>query len=262
MLQKSHALLPGLLLIGVLVLLSGCGLGAGIQPSADADGQPGPLVIAYYPPQPEEAPQTARVGSADTAQRIYNAMLVLPRKQQCEPLIAISPTYRLVFHMKQQVIPASIDSNTCQTVTLNGETHALTDEFTRSFSTIVAGVTFARAEPDYLTLTTVMYSKNTAGGPSETQQENIVGDTTLALQLYHKVLTLQPSATRPDCQSADSAVGRGRWYRFAFSQWDLPSYEFSAYDGSCQYVVRSARSQPVQGDQALWDLIHRAASQP
>lgn len=247
MLQKSHALLPGLLLIGVLVLLSGCGLGT--------DSQPGPLVIAYMP-YPERPPQTARIASADTAQRLYNAILALPSKQPCESLVRVVPTYQLVFRIQQQVISGNMDT-TCQTITLDGKTYKVTYEFMQLFTGIVSGAVFALAEPDHLTLT--IDNSSTSG------QQSTVGDTMLIGQLYHKVLTLRSTTPRPDysgCLSADSAAGTGKRYSFAFSQWDLPVYEFVAYEGSCTFVLRSTGNIPVQGDQALWDLIHQAASQP
>jgi hypothetical protein len=223
--------------------------------------KPDLLAIAYTP-HPGQAPQTARIASAETAQRLYNAILalpLLPLDQSCSmPTI---PAYQLVFHTAEQAIPAAIDPTTCKTISVNGAyqarggVHILNDEFNRLFAEIVAGATFAPAQPDKLTLT--ISTVQTSGHQAS------VGNTVLVRQLYHKVLTLQPTPTtaQPDCLSTDKAAGKGTWYSFAFSQWDLPIFELQAHEGSCRYVTRSALGQAVQGDQALWDLIHQAAGQ-
>ncbi|HEX8034799.1 MAG TPA: hypothetical protein VF510_13170 [Ktedonobacterales bacterium] len=221
--------------------------------------KPDVLAIAYTP-HPGQAPQTARIASAETAQRLYNAILalpLLPLDQSCSmPTI---PEYQLVFHTAEQVIPAEIDPTTCKTISVNaaylarGGVHALNDEFNRLFAGIVAGATFAPAQPDKLALS-ISTTQTSSHQPS-------VGNTALVRQLYHKVLTLPPTTTQPDCLGADKAAGKGTWYGFAFSQWDLPIFELNAHEGSCLYVTRSALGQGVQGDQALWDLIHQAANQ-
>ncbi|MGZ3583634.1 MAG: hypothetical protein ACXWP6_13230 [Ktedonobacterales bacterium] len=221
--------------------------------------KPDLLAIAYTP-HPGQAPQTARIASAETAQRLYNAILalpLLPLDQSCS--MPIIPAYQLVFHTAEQVIPAEIDPTTCKTIAVNGAyqarggVHTLTDEFNRLFAEIMAGATFAPAQPDTLALT--ISTVQTSGHQAS------VGDTALVRQLYHKAWTLQPATAQADCLGTDKAAGKGTWYSFAFSQWDLPIFELHAYEGSCLYVTRSALGQGVQGDQALWDLIHQAAGQ-
>ena len=219
------------------------------------------LLAIMHTPHPGQASETARIPSAATAQRLYNAILALPLiplDQSCSmPAI---PAYQLVFHAAEQVIPAEIDPTTCKTISVNGAfqarggVHTLTDAFNRLFAEIVAGATFAPAQPDKLTLSITTMKTSS--------QQTSVANTTLMSQLYHKVLTLQPTQAQPDCPSgADKVAGKGTWYGFAFSQWDLPITDLNSYEGSCLYVTRSALGEVVQGDQALWDLIHQAASQ-
>lgn len=217
------------------------------------------LLSIAYTPNPAQAPQTARISSAETAQRLYNAILALPPHPygyQCStPGI---PAYQLVFQTPQQTIPAVIDP-TCKTISLDGGyrtrggVYSLNDEFNRLFAEIVAGASFAPAQPDQLALT--------VSTMATTSHRASVGNTALMRQLFHKVLTLQPTTARPDCLQTDKAAGKGTWYTFSFSQWNLPILQLTAFEGSCLYVTRFVPDQTVQGDQALWDLIHQAASQ-
>lgn len=225
---------------------------------ATPPAQPDQLAIAYWP-TPAQAPQTARISSAETAQRLYTSILALPHlpySYQC-PTQGI-PTYQLVFHTTQQVIPAAFDP-TCKTITLNGAyqtrggTYTLSDQFDRLLAEVMAGATFAPAQPDQLTLTI-----QTA---STTTHQTIVANTAFMQQLYHKTFALPPTTAQPACLGTDKVAGKGTWYYFAFSQWGLPILGFSAYEGSCLYVTRSTLDQVIQGDQAFWDIIHQAASQ-
>ncbi len=221
--------------------------------------KPDLLAIAHTP-DPEQAPQTARITSAETAQRLYNAILalpLLPDGYQC-PTPGI-PTYTLVFHTTQQDIPALIDP-TCKTITLDGAhqtrggTYTLSDQFNQLLAEIAARATFAPAQPDQLALTI-----RTA---STTSHQTIVANTAFIQQLYHKAFALHPTTPQPDCPSgADKVAGKGTWYTFAFSQWSLPLLNVEAYEGSCLYVNLSSTSQLVQGDQTFWALVHQAASQ-
>lgn len=225
---------------------------------ATPPAKPDSLAIAYTP-DPAQAPKTARITSAETVQRLYNAILalpLLPPEKSCgAPGV---PTYQFAFHTSQQTIPAAIDP-TCNTITLNGAyqsrggTYTLNDQFNQLLTEIVSGVTFTPAQPDKLTLSiTTMQTSS---------QQVSVGDTALVQQLYRKVLTLQPTTTQPDwdCVGTDKAAGKGTWYSFSFSQWELPILSVDAFEGSCQYVMRSMLGQVVQGDQAFWDMIHQAA---
>ncbi|MGZ3598812.1 MAG: hypothetical protein ACXVDF_02655 [Ktedonobacterales bacterium] len=217
------------------------------------------LFAIAYSPDPAQTPKTARITSPETAQRLYNAILALPVHpygDQCPTPSA--PTYQFAFHTPQQTIPATIDP-TCKTITLNGAyqtrggTYTLNDQFNRLFAEIVAGANFAPAQPDKLTLTIqTLYTAS---------HQSSVANTVLVQQLYHKVWTLQPTMTQPDCLSTDKAAGKGTWYTFAFSQWDLSLLGFDAFEGSCRYITRFVSGQIVQGDQALWDLLHQAAGQ-
>lgn len=220
------------------------------------------LLAIAYTPQPGQVPQTARIASVETAQRLYNALLalpVLPLDQSCT--MPDIPTYQLVFHTaEQQIIPVAIGPSTCKTVLINwgyvgrGGMHPPNDQFNQLFAKIVAGTTFKPAQPDTLLMGITTMTQATSSSPAT------VSNGALMQQLYHKVLTLQPTTPHPDCAGGDKAAGKGTWYSFAFTQWDLPILSFDAYEGSCMYIVLTG--QWVQGDQALWDLIHRAANHP
>lgn len=223
---------------------------------ATPPARPDSLTIAHSP-DPAQASKTARITSAETAQRLYDAILALPVHpygDQCSTPGA--PTYQFAFHTPQQTIPAVIDP-TCNTITLNGAyqtrggTYSLNDQFNRLLAEIVSGVTFAPAQPDHLTLSiTTMYTAS---------HQSTMTNTTLMREFYHKVFTLPPTTAQPDCLGTDKAAGKGTWYSFSFSQWDLPILQFDAYEGSCLYVTRFVPGQPIQGDQTLWDMIHQAA---
>jgi len=63
--------------------------------------KPDQLAIAYIP-YPGQAPQTARIPSAEMAQRLYNAILALPLLPLNKPCGApATPTYQFVFHTKK-----------------------------------------------------------------------------------------------------------------------------------------------------------------
>lgn len=221
--------------------------------------KPDLLAIAHTP-DPAQAPETAQVTSAETAQRLYDAILALPLVPNQAPCQAPGvPAYQLVFHTTQRAIPAVID-NTCKTIALDGAYQArggvytLNDQFNRLFAEIVAGATFAPAQPDHLTLTI----QNT----STTSQQTIVANTAFMRQLYHKVFALPSTTPQPDCPSgADKVAGKGTWYSFAFSQWSLPILQIQVYEGSCIYIAGPVTGQVLHGDQEFWDLVHQAATQ-
>src|SRR5579885_2609588 len=214
-------------------------------------------VAIQHTPDPAQPSQTALIPSAETAQRLYNAILALPLStSQCADLSI--PEYQLAFQAPNQTIPAII-YNHCNFISLGGADqtrggmYTMTDQFKQVFAEIIAGAAFAPASPDQLTL--VVQNASTA-------HQSIITNAALRRQLYQKIFTLQPTAPRPDCPSgADKAAGKGTWYTLSFSQWNLPILQVSAYEGSCTYVQVSATSQILQGDQEFWNLVHQAAGQ-
>ena len=66
--------------------------------------------------QAGQAPQSAEITSAATAQQVYDTILALPRTN-AEPNCPAEPvpTYQIVFFVGEQPVPASV-YNVCQTV--------------------------------------------------------------------------------------------------------------------------------------------------
>jgi len=63
-------------------------------------------------------------------------------------------------------------------------------------------------------------------------------------------------------------AGKGKWYTFSFTQWDLPVLvNVDAYEGSCTLVSLDAGQgmgvgQILQGDGEFWHLVHRLENSP
>jgi hypothetical protein len=207
------------------------------------------------------APQTALITATATVQRLYAAILALPlaptsRAGCATPSI---PAYQLVFQATNQAIPADIYM-ACDIVSLQGAyqsrggVYAMDDHFKQVLAQVLAGATFAPAQPDQLTL------DDTHGGG--TSQQTTVADAELMQRLYQKVVALQPMEPQPDCPSqADKLAGTWTRYLLNFSQWGLPIVQIEAYEGSCSSITRPITSQVLRGDQAFWDLVHHAAGQ-
>src|SRR5262249_35902750 len=135
-----------------------------------------------------------------------------------------------------------------------GGIYIMDTQFKQVFAQVLASATFAPARPDLLTLE-VIQGAGTSG-------QTIVTDAAQMQQLYQKVLALPPTEPQPDCPSqADKRAGSWTRYTLHFSQWGLPIVQVEAYEGSCKYIVRSVTGQVLQGDQAFWDLVYRAAGQ-
>lgn len=225
---------------------------------ASPPANPDALAIEHALPS-NQTPQTAQITSAETAQRLYNAIIALkwlPQGSACTDTGI--PEYQLVFQAANQTIPA-IMHNTCNSIDLEGAFHtrggwyAMTDQFKQLFQQTIAGATFAPASPDQLMLS--------VQGASTSSQAK-VEDRQLMQHLYQKVFTLQPTQPQQNCPSgADKVAGIGKWYNLSFSQWSLPILQIGAYEGSCTSITFSLTQQALQGDQEFWDLVHQAAGQ-
>ena len=226
--------------------------------AASPPANPSGLAIEHAP-NPAQAPQAAQITSAETALRLYNAIIALtwlPQGSACTETGI--PEYQMVFQTANQTIPAVIH-NSCNSIDLEGAYqtrggwYAMTDQFKQLFQQTVAGATFAPASPDQLTLTV-------QGAATSSQAK--VEDISLMQRLYQKVFTLQPTQPQRDCPSqADKVAGTGKWYHLNFSQWSLPILQLDAYEGSCTAVTFSLTQQALQSNQEFWDLVHQAASQ-
>ena len=212
---------------------------------------------------PGQPPQTARIAAASTAQRLYHAILALPLAPQGNIYADNSPAYQLVFHAADQVIP-SVISQKLSLISLEGHfqsrggTYAMNASFKRLLGVILAGATFAPARPDAALLTL-------SRGGSASQQTRIAG-AALLQRLYKKVYTLQPTQAQPNCPSgADKVAGKGTFYDYSFTQWDLPILQLDVYEGSCRLIEISSEisstGQFLQGDQEFWNLVHHGAGQ-
>ena len=224
------------------------------SPPANPDG----LAIEHTP-DPAQAPQTAQITSAETAQRLYNAILALkwlPQGSACTDTGI--PEYQMVFYAAKQTIPAVIH-DACNSIDLEGAYHtrggwySLDDQFKQVLQQTIAGATFVPATPDQLLL-----SVQRTAASSQAKVEDI----SLMQHLYQKVFALRPMEPQPDCPSgADKVAGTGTWYTLNFSQWSLPILQLDAYEGSCTYAAFSLTQQTLQSDQEFWSLIHQAAGQ-
>ncbi len=207
-------------------------------------------------PQTGQPLLTARISSATTAQRLYNAILALPLTSPNRGNLEGVPGYQLVFHAADQEIPSVIDTQH-NLISLNGNVHSrtgiytLNDQFKRLLEETLAGATFAPARPDAATLTIQKRDVTSA---------HSMKDMAFLQQFYTKFTTLQPAAPPQGCPSeADKVAGKGTFYDFRFSQWSLPILQAEVYEGSCKLIENTSTGQYYQGDQEFWNIVHRAA---
>jgi hypothetical protein len=212
--------------------------------------------------QLDQPPQAAQITSVETVQRLYDAILALPQAPQngnCSP--ESLHAYQLVFHTADQAIPSVIDK-TCNTISLEGSyqsrtgTFVMNDQFKQLFGQTLAATPFALAHPDRLTLDLQPGSGAARLGT--------IADAGLRQQLYTKIFALPAVPSPPNCPSGeDKVAGKGKWYTFSFTQWDLPVLvNVDAYEGSCTLVSLDAGQgmgvgQILQGDGEFWHLVHR-----
>ena len=208
----------------------------------------------------DQPPLTARISSAETTRRLYNAILALPLappRGGCST--GGAPAYSLLFHQDDLTIPAQIDQQ-CSTIDLEGNYRTRTGQFvmTGAFKQLLnqtlAGATFAPARPDQLSLT-VLIGKGTASNQTVT-------DASLRQQIYARVFALPaaPASLPQTCDQNDKVNGKGRWYTFDFSQWGLPILHLELFEGSCKLITLYPAGKLVQGDTSFWNLIHRVVN--
>lgn len=213
----------------------------------------------------DQPPQTAQITPVETVQRLYQAILALssaPQNSNCIP--ESLHAYQLVFHAAKQAIPSVIDDK-CNTISLEGNyksrggTFMMNSQFKQLFTQTLAAATFAPARPDQLTL-----EVQPARGAV---QQSTITDAGLRQRLYAKIFALPTGKAQPNCPSGeDKVAGKGAWYVFSFTQWDLPVLvNVDAYEGSCTFVSLDAgqgmgAGQVLQGDGEFWSLVHQAAN--
>ena len=207
-------------------------------------------------PQLGQAPQSALITSATTAQRVYDAILALPRTSaspncSAEPV----PTYQIVFFAGDQPVPASVN-DVCQTVEVDGGYQwrggrfATNDQFRSMLQAVLAGATFAPAQADHLAV-----AVNT---PQTVSPYVNVSDHQLILALYDQVFLLSKTEPQPGCPpTTEKLAGSYTFTAFAFTEWDLPLVQIDTYQGSCSYVQLSDTGQRLQGTQTFWNLVNR-----
>ena len=206
--------------------------------------------------QGDAAPESARVTSEETTQRLYQAILALPLVPQVSFYADGSQTYQVVFHAVNQTIPSIINEKR-GLISLEGKlqsrggVYAMNAAFQHLLEEILAGVSFAPARPDSATLTVNKLD-------STSQQMEIAGG--MMQRLYMKVLSLHSTQAQTDCPSEeDKVAGKGTFYEMSFMQWGLPILPVSVYEGSCRQVEINSTNQFLEGDAEFWDLLHQAA---
>ncbi len=169
------------------------------------------------------------------------------------------PTYQLVFFEGDQALPASV-YEVCGAVEVGGDFQwrgawfAMNDQFKNMLQTVLAGATFAPAQPDQLAI--VVDNSQT------TSYQANVGDHQLMLDLYAQVFTLPETAAQPGCPpESDKLAGKGTRTTLVFTQWDLQLVRIDTYEGSCRYVRLNESGEWLQGNQTFWDLLHRVQGQ-
>lgn len=212
-------------------------------------------------PSSIQPPRTARITTASTAQRLYNAILALPIETKNNSYVNGSGDYQMIFHTKDQTISATVDSKQ-KLVTLGGQyqsrggAYRMNDQFQQLFTKTLAGVTFKPAHPD-----TLFIDINT----NQTSGHLTVKDLTLTQKLYSRIFTFPTAQPPPDnCTGNDKVAGKSKWHELTFLQWDLTLLRVSAYEGSCTFVTRdsdSGQSQYLQADEQFWTLLHQAIKQ-
>ncbi len=209
-------------------------------------------------PQTGQWPLTARITAAETAQRLYNAILALPLTTPNIAYLQGALAYQFVFHTANQEIYSAIDMQH-NLISLNGSLQSrtgqyhLNDQFKRLLDETLAGATFAQARPDGATLSIQK---------SDLSSQQTIKNATFMEQIYAKFNALPTAQPPQDCPSgADKVAGKGTFYNFLFSQWSLPVLQAQVYEGSCKLIQNSTTGQTYQGDQEFWNLVHRAPNQ-
>ncbi|HEX7102654.1 MAG TPA: hypothetical protein VF201_08430 [Nitrolancea sp.] len=207
-------------------------------------------------PNPLQAPKSAQVTSATTAQQLYDAILSLPRTDVGTGCSGSSlPAYQLVFFSGDQALHGSVD-DACQTVEVDGGFQwrggrfAMNDQFRNMFQAILAAAPFAPSTPDHLS-----FGVNTP--QTVTPSVNFTDDQVIQA-LYSQVFQLPVTAAQPNCPPADDKLsGKGTFTTLAFTQWDLPLVRIDTYQGSCSYVQMNGTGPVLKANQTFWDLIDR-----
>jgi hypothetical protein len=209
-------------------------------------------------PQMGRLPLTARITSAEAAQRLYNAILALPLASPNISSLPGSPAYQLVFHAANQEIYSALDTQR-NLISLNGNLqsrtglYAMNDMFKGLLDETLAAAIFAPAHPDAATLSIQK---------SDLSSQQMLKNMTFIEQIYAKFNALPFTQPQQDCPSeADKVAGKGTFYSFLFSQWSLPVLQAQVYEGSCKLIQNTSTGQSYQGDQEFWNLVHRAPGQ-
>ncbi|MFL5704766.1 MAG: hypothetical protein ACJ8AG_18290 [Ktedonobacteraceae bacterium] len=212
-------------------------------------------------PSHTQPPQTARITSISTAQRLYHAILALPPVTKNNSYLNGTTDYQLIFHTPDQPTAAAIDLKQ-KLVALDGQYHSrggvyrMNEQFKQLFAKTLAGVVFTPARPDSLLLSL---------STGKTSGQFTVRDPQLIQKLYARIFTF-PTAQPPpnNCLGNDKVAGKQKWYELTFLQWNLTLLHISAYEASCIFVTRdfdTGQSQYLQADQQFWTLLHQAANQ-
>ena len=205
---------------------------------------------------PTQAPQSAMIASAATAEQVYDAILALPRSNTALNCVAEpQPTYQLVFFQGDQALPASVNEG-CGMIEMDGGFQwrggwfSMNDDFKKMLQGVLAGVTFAPAQPDHLEMT--VSTAQVVGHYASVNKHQLM------LDLYAQLFTLPGTSVQQGCPpNSDKLAGKGTHTTLVFTQWNLPLVQVDTYEGSCSSIQLNEVGMWLQGNQTFWDLLHR-----
>ena len=209
--------------------------------------------------------QTARLTSAATAQKFYEAILALPQLKLEDEVCSYSAIQHLVLQTAKQAIQACLSTKQNR-ITIEGAqkvrggTYAINQQFHQTWQSILASVTFAPAKPDHLLI----------GLDNRNKSSDIpVQDALLRDALYNKTLTLPAAVVPKNCPSGEDKIAHKQvFYQLHFTQWDLPVRTIGVYEGSCkevenqtagQYTDEAGTGHFYTADAAFWTMLHKAS---
>jgi hypothetical protein len=206
--------------------------------------------------------QSELITSAETAQKLYDAILKLPlvpaNQNTCSTSYAFME-YQMAFLAAHQTITAIPDLH-CHQIQLGTPTDfksrnglfQMDSQFEHLLRATFDQGTFATVHPDQLTIAVQDYKG--------TSSQTLVTDTALMQKLFEKVWTLPSAKQSENCPSENDKIAqKGQFYQLKFSQWNLPILDASAFKGDCTSTWSTSTMYFFQGDTTFWDLVQKAA---
>ena len=186
--KKQLSFLPGLLLLGLLVNLSGCSLASGpaAAPGNTARGTPDSVSILIDQPGPTQQKPVVTLSNARMVQQLYKTIYtlsIMPAYQACT--LERGPHYTLTFHQGTKTLVTVIAMRDgCRPVSIAGEGYDR--QATAAFWTQLDQAIYAATPPANVQWFAIQRQLQ-AGQPPQTAR---VTDTGMAQRLYHAILAL------------------------------------------------------------------------